>query len=386
MTANRECILLVPGLFGFAQLGSIRYFDQVSDLLGRFTPIADIQPLQPPPTGSIWRRVDYLHQRVLEKLAQGATRVHLVGHSTGGVDVRLLTNSRYRWPGGPCGQERTAYFDRIGAVVAMSAPQRGSPIATRLRGAMEGLIPALFLASIAAKDGSQADFLTGKIRDFFERDVLAVLTALSFWSHRSGVKPQAMPSMEATNAKAVIDYLDQIRHDHPLIHELTPLAMDLLNSHIQVAPGEGERELPIASFVTVAPPPRLRLSDLGLTDFRWQARLEPAQRWFYAASYRETRVQPGQFGPLPHGPWIGGSPPPGIDEFAAVAQDAVVPAGSQTVTGTAEALVFGDHLDVVGHFPGREGGKTVFDSGANFDDARMQLLWQAVGAVITRSP
>jgi hypothetical protein len=381
--ADRECIFLVPGLFGFAQLGSIRYFDRVSDLLRRFTGVADITPLQPPPTGAIWRRVDYVHQRIVEKLGQGATRVHLVGHSTGGVDVRFVTNASYLWPGGPCGDQRTAFFDRIGAVVAMSAPQRGTPIATRLRGAMEGVVPALFLASIAAKDGSQADVLVGKIRDLLERDALALVTALSFWRQQSAAEPKAPSGMDATNAKAVIDYLEQIKKDHPLIHELTPHAMDLLNTHLQGAPSAGARELPVASFVTVAPPPRFRFSDLGLTDLRWQARLEPAQRAFYAAAHRETRLASNQFGPLPRGPWIGGSPPPGIEKYASTAQDGVVPAGSQTLTGTADALVYGDHLDVVGHFPGAQGGKTVFDSGANFDDARMEQLWQAVSAVVT---
>jgi hypothetical protein len=39
MISRKESIILVPGLFGFGRLGSIRYFDTVSALLARFTGI-----------------------------------------------------------------------------------------------------------------------------------------------------------------------------------------------------------------------------------------------------------------------------------------------------------------------------------------------------------
>ncbi|MGD0674059.1 MAG: hypothetical protein ABSC94_01490 [Polyangiaceae bacterium] len=62
------------------------------------------------------------------------------------------------------------------------------------------------------------------------------------------------------------------------------------------------------------------------------------------------------------------------------------PAASQSFDGRAERFVFGDHLDVVGHYPtAKHGGETMSDSGAEFDDARLEELWNAVGAVIVRN-
>lgn len=100
-SGKAEAIILVPGLFGFATIAGIDYFASVKDTLTRATGISDILSLDTPPTGALWRRVDTLHRAVREKVSAGATKVHLVGHSTGGLDVRLLTTPRYLWPGGP---------------------------------------------------------------------------------------------------------------------------------------------------------------------------------------------------------------------------------------------------------------------------------------------
>jgi hypothetical protein len=78
--------------------------------------------------------------------------------------------------------------------------------------------------------------------------------------------------------------------------------------------------------------------------------------------------------------------PEGLGQFAPTAQDGVVPAASQTLDGRARGLVFADHLDVVGSYRGaRRDGQTVFDSGAKFDDARMEALWMSVADVIVEA-
>ena len=372
-----EAIILVPGLFGFAKIGEIEYFAAARGLLTQATGIDDVTPLATPPTGSLWRRVDTLHRCVIERLKGGASKVHLVGHSTGGVDVRLLTNAKYAWPGGPTCDDRTRFFDSIGAVVPISAPQRGTPIARRMRGNLEGFIPSFFLVSFLAKYGSREGDRVEAAGERLELVLRAVVRALA---QRSG-DPTALDPIGGVGdgtAAALSAFLQEIVEDHPLIHELTPFAMNALNERI--APDVGTRVLKLSPFVTVAPPPTIHLA-----DFRFHSGLSPIQRLFYAASYEETRLVAREFGPLPEGPWIG-RPPDEVLAAAAVAQDGVVPAGSQTLDGRAEALVYADHLDVVGHYIGAEGGATVFDSGADFDDERMKKLWGAVGDVIRRSP
>src|SRR2546425_10272433 len=91
-----DLVLFVPGFFGFGSFGHpdrplIEYFARVEDALLR----AHVRPLrfavhQPPPAGSLDERVRSLHWKAAELVAQGATRLHLVGHSTGGLAARLL--------------------------------------------------------------------------------------------------------------------------------------------------------------------------------------------------------------------------------------------------------------------------------------------------------
>src|SRR5262245_3219598 len=85
-------VLLIPGFFGFGRLGDISYFAGVTTflenaLLARGLE-AKVVEVVTPPTSSIRQRA----ARVLEALALVAEApgdIHLVGHSTGGLDARL---------------------------------------------------------------------------------------------------------------------------------------------------------------------------------------------------------------------------------------------------------------------------------------------------------
>ncbi len=363
-----EHIILVPGLFGFSSIAGIDYFAEAAKILSRACeiPLANIETLPTPPTGSFWRRVDTLHACVQKMVRAEAAKIHLVGHSTGGVDVRLLTNSRYLWPGGPEGRARTAFFDRVGAVISISAPHQGTPIARRFRGKMESSIPFLFGISVLAKLGT--GFLSHLKNLELEAALAVALTTDSD-------KPLNMRMLRAAAGGAgaeLADFLAQIVEDHPLIHELTPFAMGKLNAKLEGA----DDQLEVTNFVTVAPPPSVHAADFKIGQL-----VAPIQRVLYFASFEGARLEPDEFGQLPDAPWIG--IPENLDRFRHVAQDGVVPAASQTHDGHAAALIYGDHLDVVGHYVGAaHGGETVFDSGANFDDARMEATWKAVGAAI----
>ena len=366
-----KSVILVPGLFGFAHIGDIDYFASVTPILSKRTGI-EPEALPTPPTGPLWRRVNRLYEKVREEIKSGSTPVHIVGHSTGGLDARLLVDPRYLWPGGPTGAERVSFFDSIGSVVSLSGPHRGTPIARRLRGALEGTIPLLFLVSFLAKydvkNPDEPALSRGLHRaELYERTAQALAT--------KSVTPFPTADVAGVNgatADELIKFLQEITEDHPLIHELTPYAMDHLNDHLADSPAS-RPPLAVKYFVTVAPPPAVHLNQIRL-----HGGVDPVKRALYAASYEETRLTENEFGALPAGPSIGA--PTDFAKYATTAQDGVVPAASQSFDGKVESFVYGDHLDVVGHYPSaKHGGETVFDSGADFDDARLEELWNRIG-------
>ncbi len=368
MNVPSAAILLVPGFLGFTKIGSVSYFDAVKKLLATSSGVAHVFDRDTLPTGALWHRVAKLHRNVEALLHAGYAPIHLIGHSTGGVDVRLLTNDAYLWPGGPSGEAREAMLSAIGRVVTISAPHHGAPIALAARGGLPGGDPVRRAREHPREGGGERIAPALAPRPL---RALAAAVAKGIWPDSRIAPLLRGAGLSAHEARDASRYLASIVADHPLADELTPPAMRVLNEHVA-----GGRQLPVSSFVTVSPPPSLP----GL--FRFAAGVPllatPLQRIAYALAY-ENALPCGA--PLPKGPWIG--PEPDVTAYAERAEDGVVPAASQALKGEDVAgLVYGDHLDVVGHYDGEHGGETLFDSGADFDDARMKGLWTAIGALV----
>src|SRR2546428_9025650 len=149
-----DLVLFVPGFFGFGSFGHpdrplIEYFARVEDAMLR----AHMRPLrfavhEPPPAGSRRERVRSLHAKPSELTGAGAPRLHLVGHSTGGLDARLLAHPRY-----PALPGRGELIGRIGSVITVSAPFHGTPLARSLGDVAWVAAPALWFGSILATRG-----------------------------------------------------------------------------------------------------------------------------------------------------------------------------------------------------------------------------------------
>jgi len=347
----------VPGFFGFGAFGHpdrplIEYFARVEDALLR----AHVRPLrfavhQPPPAGSLDERVRSLHRKAAELVAQGATRLHLVGHSTGGLDARLLAH-----PGYAALPPRPELIARIGSVITLSAPFHGTPLAPRVSGSAWLVAPALWFGSILASRRRLR--LAGQAAALYN---LAKRITLREPTPTEEVIAQ-LADVDDGTATQIRRFLADVAKDHRLVEDLAPEKMTALNRTLQ----GGDPVEPL-SFVSVAPPPRLSL---------WAFLSAPLERLAYDVTYRLTAAPPPADARVPEGPWIGRR----RTALVPAANDGIVPAWSQTLQGQAAGIVLGDHLDVIGHFSGA--GATFLRSGSDFDDARFRALWEQVGRAL----
>lgn len=115
LEATRYPIVLMHGMAGTDRyFGLLDYFYDIVPLLsGRgfaaFTPVV-------PPIGSSADRADVLAPQIDAVLAEtGAAKVHLIAHSQGGLDARILVSG-------------LGYADRVASITTISSPHAGIPI------------------------------------------------------------------------------------------------------------------------------------------------------------------------------------------------------------------------------------------------------------------
>jgi hypothetical protein len=400
----KTAVVLIPGFFGYSAFGPdnrpiLEYFGGVRAVLQRRLPDHFIVAHEPPPTGTLESRVKSLDDAVGkllrgEQLPHGreafqAERVHLVGHSTGGVDARLFANPAYTWKGAPSRDER---IEAVGDIVTVSAPFHGTPLATNIEGEnallLEGIrvltmlgvfsdgdlvkvgleiaklsplaIPKAIASALAPQHflRSFASLFVGKDHALHE-DTKSLFAAIA-----RKKEPQTDSELVATQ---VGKFFGQIEKHHELLGDLRVDSMAKTTERL--APSDHGR---IHSYVTVAPsPPAVPLLDLDAIRH-----LELVQAIIYATLYKDTKEPPAVKASVPEGPEVGDGAPLELVGGAS-ASDGVVPTRSQTIKGTAAGVVLGDHLDVVGSFDGGSGAN-VMRSGARFKKDRFEKLWTEI--------
>jgi len=366
-----DAVILIPGFFGFGKFGAapgatLEYFAGVRAQIEQAAPglRGRVVVHEPPPTGSIDERVASLHEAVRSvqegrplrhNAAVRATRIHLVGHSAGGVDARLYANSGFSWVGGPRHEERRVALDALGHVITVSAPLAGTPIARNAVFDRDLLLFGVHLVSILGMGSPRVP-----------PSVMAAASGLARHAPRTsafGALLRLVAGLDEQSSREVQEFFGALVEDRQLMTGLETGSMGSRTLGLRATEHPN-----LHCYVSVSPPPRG--FPLGF------------ERLVYRLAYEATSR--GEVpGVLPRGPVLGGRVFERLRD--ARPNDGVVPVASQTLDGTAAGIVEADHLDVVGHFEGGP-GMTVLKSNASFDGGRLRAMWAHIAELLVSKP
>lgn len=357
-------IYLIPGFFGFSRAGTLTYFEGVAEALQESLEKrgveAEIIECHTQPTASIRRRAERLVDIVHGRGGLEADELHFIGHSTGGLDARLLTTPGVRLR--PDRRERKI-LERTRSVITVATPHYGTPLAGFFTTVLGRQILEL-LAVLATSWGGRAGLaataqlisLVARIDDLLGRRE----TFLDFLA-------RSVLSRVTSEAEGPLwEYLREIASDQGAIVQLMPEAMHLFNAAVIDAD-----RIHYGSVVTVAPPPPLGYRLDSLFSFA-RAGLTGAFTLLHTLAAREHRHYR-----YPH---------PGEDELKpflealdfeidARSNDGIVPTLSQ-IYGRIIDVVVSDHLDVVGQFHRDDDPHSDWlPSGSCFDEQRFRRVW-----------
>lgn len=364
--AARHRIYLVPGFFGFANLGEFVYFGHVRDLLEaelhHRTIRADVIPVALHPTASsLVRGRDLL--TVIEATCGTEGPIHLIGHSTGGLDARLLAA-----PGTPLGEPPVPQpiLDRIKTVVTVSTPHHGTPLSSFFRRTGGPLLQLLSIFTVLLlRRGRLPASIVLKL-------VGAIVRADDFIFRKptliDQLFAQLLGDLSRDRRESLVEFFDACAKDQSLIMQLAPDRMPMFMEHAVDRPG-----VRYGCVVTRAPNPTFRTRlHLGLSPYA------QASHTLYAFLHGQAE----KLKPLPalsegHAAALtlayGGLP-------TASDNDGIVPTLSQPYGDLIQAIT-ADHLDAIGHFEDPKHQPRHVDwllSGSDFRRPQFDAVWKKI--------
>ncbi len=352
-------VFLVPGFFGFGRLGGVDYFRHVIRGLGsRFDAAGvrwSIEVAPPPPTASIKRRARTVADAISRLGVRDDDLIHIVGHSTGGLDARLIACPH------ACldlGDDEKRIRDRLASVTTISTPHHGTPLA-RFFATVSGarLLYAISLMtvttlSVGAPPLAAISTILASLQGL--DDAVGIRVGL----YDEGMR-MLLRLLGDKGRTEVTRWLEGIGDDQGALAQLTPEAMDIFNIGITNASG-----VRYGSIVNASPAPKTR-------TFAAQLRhpLDALSAPIYATIYGVTASEHAKYkapvaSALTRERFLERMP----FEVTGRANDGVVPALSM-VWGDVIWAGPGDHLDVIGHFYGGSAARDHVDwisSGAKY--------------------
>ena len=368
---TKRLVFLVPGFFGFSSVGAVNYFDDVERSLGaslrRRGVEASIVRCATQPTASIPRRADVLRRQVIRNGGLRARELHFVGHSTGGLDVRMLLTPDVKIASGDS-EARIARLTRT--AISVATPHHGTPLANHFV-TVQGQTLLLVLSALATSgQGRGAILATAK--------AIALVARLDDWLGRTEgpldrIAESLLRKLRFDRRDPAWKYLGEIERDQGAVLQLTPEGIDLFDAAVADSKG-----IDYGCVVAGVPKPREAFKPMELLDPEYVV---------LRALFRLLHVLTAQ--PHPRYPYP--KPTKALQQqldrglgFKATPQisDGIVPTLSQ-LHGRLLHVARADHLDLVGHYTLAGGGTANWlPSGAGFTPEAFDATWDAVAAAI----
>lgn len=369
-------IYFVPGMFGFARLASYDYFAHVrSALHARFQDAGqqiDTHVVDVLPTASVRRRAAKL-AALIDRTSGVKGPIHLLGHSTGGLDARMAASPSAKLP---IPVRALRWLPRLRSITTMNTPHYGTPLASFLVTSngqrMLSALSAFTLVglSLGAHPLGAAGALIGLIgRGDNATGIELRILDKSVGLLRGLVKDAHQPDVRA--------YINAIKEDQGSMLQISPEAMDLT-----VAGFEDRLGVDYQSTASMAPTPSpgkwvrtighpWRALSLALFTALHGITSRYDDRYPCAAAQTGKRTEAMLVRALGFAPDLS-------------ANDGAVPIRSQ-LWGALVWAGLGDHLDVLGHYRDDRKGKLVtlrhrdwLTSGSSFDSTNFASLMDAV--------
>ena len=357
---THEIIALIPGFMGFDHIGGLSYFAESALAALRGAREAEVQRRVPVvglstlPASSLAARQLFLFEQLAQQIElYQPKRIHLLGHSTGGVDAYFATCA-HRLDATEWTAQQRAVRAKIASVTTISSPFLGTTL-------VEGMVAKFLVRPL------------GQVAPVRELAAASLGVGLLIANNRS-------------TPRRVAEVLESIPSAVGLLHQLLRHRelIDDLNPHKMLERYEGN------------------LSDLDVQRSYYATFVQhstgyPASRLFrqlYDATAETATGSPEDY--LDANKRLLS----GAQVIAAHARSPLTLDGSsndgicntlrQLPPGARQsevaALVLGDHLDVMGYFDrvdpltGRERQTSIFRSGAGFRDNQFFELFGSVAA------
>jgi pimeloyl-ACP methyl ester carboxylesterase len=400
MSNATDVVVLIPGFLAFDKLGKHSYFAETvakaieSDLANPVQPGVsfEILAVDAPPVDSLVARQAALLGHLRSALERNpAARLHLFGHSTGGLDAELLTRATGLGGNAWTDTEREVRA-AIRSITTIASPLSGTTLA-------ESPLARVFAIDSAAK--AQRRLRDGTL-------AASVLPALKL----------VTAGFQLLWDRAFLNVLDGIVNDRPVLGAFLysvvrhhALIADLMPEHVVTVMSQPEDPLLAgihrARILTVAPESIKRTPEGGLYDLLYSstkdaARNEPSPAFLpqLQARFKSRKILPvldrARLEKL-------------VDTLGPTSSDGVVNTLRQLPPHTRAnldvelqrviAIALADHLDVVGYYPNntiaakprarlRRDGSTqngFLESGAHFRDNELRALYGLVAYEIRRA-
>lgn len=375
-TKPKKCqIYLAPGFFGFSSLGSYNYFYRVKQTLDKQLKKhginAEIINCTTQPTSSIHRRAKVILDTVKDSGGLDAQSLHFIGHSTGGLDVRLLVT-----PGVRLREDKIE--DIIGrktkSVTTISTPHFGTPLANFFTTLQGKRILQLLTTMAINKTGRATLFGLSQLLSLVSRLDNIIGRKDTYLDH---LVERLFRHISLDPNDPIWKFLEEVKNDQGAIIQLTPEGMHLYNAAV------ADREnVDYRCVVTLVEKPKISHIIGQLTT-----PAKAASAILFSLLYSLTSYE------HKHYPYPGPS-----DSFTDTLQsmvpfeispstsDGVSPALSQ-LYGELIDIEIADHLDIVGQFEGVDDKKYSdwLISGASFNEEKFQNVWSKIAEKIAES-